>query len=452
MFLIIFINEFSPFIGRLHPLFVHLPIGFIVIAYLLELFGSAKNRSYLKASVPFVLWLGGISGVCAIVTGYILGQSGGYGTDAIFWHQWSGIMVTILVFITLLLNKSKAYLSLFSLTILAIFITGHLGGNLTHGDTYLTEYLPDELKDVLGIEGDTYMVEEVSYEEALLYKHLVYPILHDKCVSCHNNTKMKGELNMKDFTAFLKGGENGEVVNKGHSKISDMVKRILLSEQHEDTMPPEGKERITEEELDLIRLWIDQDLKEDTYLDSLKISQNLKEDIEYRLNKKEEVLSPVFEMNISEASKDKLDNLRDFGFNVLPIKKNSPFLQVTYFDRKSPLTEESKKALMAVSKQLVWLDLTGVVNSNNSWKFLESLPNLVKLYLSNTSIKDQSVIAFSKNPYLETISLFGTSTTKEILQPILGLNYLKSIYVGNTSILVKDTISLDRRINSKIVF
>lgn len=452
MQLSIIFNEISPFFGRFHPLLIHLPIGFIVVAYLLEIAGKSNKRTYLKLSVPFVLWLGAISSVFAIITGYILAQSGGYGKEAVFWHQWLGISVSILVFLTLLLYKTKSYYFIFSLTIIALFITGHLGGNLTHGETYLTEHLPEELKDVFGIEGDNYVVEEVDYEEAMLYNHLIYPILRNKCMGCHNNTKMKGELNMKDFEAFLRGGENGEVIIKEHSKTSEMVKRILLSENHEDTMPPEGKERINEEELKLITLWIDQDLSEDTYLDSLEISDDLKEDILFRLQKKEEVLSPVFGLKVKEASESKIENLRKFGFNVLPVKKGSPFLQVTYFDRINPITEESKNALLAVSDQLVWLDLTGIKNTDNDWLLLESLPNLLKLYLSNTSVTDNTIIALSKNKYLETISLFGTSTTKAILEPISKLEYLKSIYLGNTNISVQDTVSLSFNPKTKILF
>ena len=452
MQLSVIFNEISPFFGRFHPLLIHLPIGFIFVAYLLELAGKTDKRSHLKLSVPFVLWLAAISSVLAVITGYILAQSGGYGEEAVFWHQWMGISVAILIITTLLFYNTKSYFFVFSLTIIALLITGHLGGNLTHGETYLTEHLPEELKDVFGIEGDTYVVEAVSYNEAMLYKHLIYPILRNKCMGCHNNSKMKGELNMKDFEAFLRGGENGEVIIKGHSKRSDMVKRILLSENHDDTMPPEGKERINREELELITLWIDQDMEEDTYLDSLEISDEIKEDIFFRLQKKEEVLSPVFELKVQNASESKMENLRKLGFNVLPVKKGSPFLQVTYFDRINPIDEERKNALLAISDQLVWLDLTGVKNTDDNWLLLKSFPNLVKLHLSNTSVTDETIIALAKNKYLETIGLFGTSTSKAILKPISELEYLESIYLGNTNISAQDTISLNLNPKTKIIF
>ena len=256
---LIILSEISPFFGRFHPLFVHLPIGFVLMAYLMELASRLKKYSHLKDSILFVLWIGAISGVFTAVTGYILGQSGGYGKEALMWHQWSGIGVSLLVFVAIFIHKTKAFFPVFNVVIIALLSTGHFGGNLTHGETYLTEHLPEDLKDVFGIESDLYIVENVSYEEAELYNHLVYPIFHNKCVSCHNASKMKGELNMKDFESFLKGGENGEVMIKGNSKKSDLMQRINLAEEHEDTMPPEGKERITDDEMKLIALWIDQD-------------------------------------------------------------------------------------------------------------------------------------------------------------------------------------------------
>jgi len=442
MQLIVLFNDISPFIGRFHPVFVHLPIGFVLVAFLLEIVGNSDKRFHLKDSVPFVLWLGAFSGVAAAVSGYLLSQSGGYGEEAIFAHQWWGIGVTALVFLTILLYKKKAYMTVFSFTILGIFITGHLGGNLTHGETYLTEEMPEELKNVFGIESDNYIVENVPFEEASLYKHLVYPILHDKCVSCHNNSKMKGELNMKDFKAFLKGGENGEVVLLGNIEKSNLLKRLKLREDHEDTMPPEGKERVDEDEMKLISLWVDQDLEEDTPLDSLDISKDILEDIKFRLAIKES-LSPVFDKNITTISDATLEKLRTFGFNVLPIKKGDPFLQVTYFDRTIPISKQSKKALLAIAEQLVWLDLTGAISDNNNWDFLNSLPNLTKIYLSNTKVTDLTIMALEKNEFLEIVSLFGTSASNDVLEPLLKLKHLKSLYLANSNVNPKDTISLD---------
>ncbi len=448
-FLILF-SEISPFFGRFHPLFVHLPIGFVLMAYLMELASRLNKYAHLKDSVLFVLWIGAISGIFTAATGYILAQSGGYGKDPLFWHQWSGIGVSLLVFIAIFIHKSKAFFPVFNVVIIVLLTTGHLGGNLTHGETYLTEHLPEELKDVFGIEYDEYIVENVSYEEAALYKHLVYPIIHDKCVSCHNASKMKGELNMRDFQAFLKGGENGEVVLKGNSKGSDLIKRLNLPEEDEDTMPPEGKERITKDEMKLIALWIDQDLEMDTPLDSLVIDPGIEEDIQFRLTSKEVELSPVFDLKIAEASEKNLTVLRDFGFNVTPVAQESPFLQVAYFDRTTPLNEQSKKALSAISKQLVWLDLSGVRNENDNWDFIRSFPNLTKIYLSNTTVESSNIVALEKKQFLEIISLFGTGTNATDFERLLKLPNLKSVFIGKSNVTAKDTVNLNLQNNQNL--
>lgn len=447
---LIFLNDISPFFGRFHPLFVHLPIGFILMAYLMELASRWKKYTHLKDSVLFVLWIGGISGIFTVITGYILAQSGGYGKAPLFWHQWSGIGLSLLVFLAIFIHKSKAFFPVFNMAILLLLVTGHLGGNLTHGETYLTEHLPEELKDVLGIESDVYIVENVSYEEAELYPHLVYPILHNKCVSCHNASKMKGELNMKDFESFLKGGENGEVVIKGNSNKSDLFHRINLPEEDEDTMPPEGKERITDDEMRLIALWIDQDLEKNTPLDSLEIAPDIVEDIEFRLSSKGVELSPVFDLKISESPEINLTLLRDLGFNVTPVAQKSPFLQVAYFDRTTPLNETSKNALLAVSKQLVWLDLTGAKNQDDNWDFIQSFPNLTKLYLSNTKVESTNISALNKNQYLEILSLFGTAIDSSNLKQLIQLPHLKSLYIGNSKVLPKDTIDLNLESNENL--
>ena len=248
---------------------------------------------------------------------------------------------------------------------------------------------------------------------------------------------------MKDFESFLKGGENGEVVVKGNSKKSDLIKRIKLPEEHEDTMPPEGKERINDDEMKLITLWIDQDLEMDTPLDSLDIAPDIEEDIQFRLTSKEAELSPVFDLNIAETTDKNLTQLRDLGFNVTPVAQESPFLQVAYFDRSTPLNEQSKKALVAISKQLVWLDLTGAKNENDNWDFIQSFPHLTKIYLSNTTVEGHNISALEKKEYLEIVSLFGTGTDIADFERLINLPHLKSIYIGNSKVTAKDTMNLN---------
>ena len=48
----------TTFVGHLHPLIVHLPIGFLLLAILFELVSYLNRFKELKVAVPFTLFLG----------------------------------------------------------------------------------------------------------------------------------------------------------------------------------------------------------------------------------------------------------------------------------------------------------------------------------------------------------------------------------------------------------
>lgn len=80
----------TEFIGRLHPLIVHVPIGILLFAFVMMLWQQFRRVDMANA-IDFVLLLGSISAVVACVSGWILAQSGEYDADLVFKHQWTGI-------------------------------------------------------------------------------------------------------------------------------------------------------------------------------------------------------------------------------------------------------------------------------------------------------------------------------------------------------------------------
>ena len=55
----------------------------------------------------------------------------------------------------------------------------------------------------------------------------------------------------------MKGGENGAVVKAGDPEESSFLQRTLLSLDHDDHMPPEGKaDQWTDEQKKLFEAWI----------------------------------------------------------------------------------------------------------------------------------------------------------------------------------------------------
>ena len=126
--------------------------------------------------------------------------------------------------------------------LLLIAYTGHLGGSITHGEDYLVEPLPNNIKSALGYE--TYqkrpvILNEENWQEAQLYASLIDPILNNNCLSCHNKKRAKGGLLLNSKNNIMKGGENGEVIVAGIPEESSLYARLLLPEHHEDHMPPQ---------------------------------------------------------------------------------------------------------------------------------------------------------------------------------------------------------------------
>ena len=87
--------ELSTFIGRLHPLVVHLPIGFLVLALIFDLPLVKKRNS----AVSLIWFFASIFSIVAVVLGLLLAQNGHYIEQQLSLHQWSGIILVFLCFI-----------------------------------------------------------------------------------------------------------------------------------------------------------------------------------------------------------------------------------------------------------------------------------------------------------------------------------------------------------------
>lgn len=135
-------NAFAQFIGRLHPLLVHLPIGILLLALLFELLSRRGKNRAVQTAIPFVLLVGAIAAVFSCLSGWLLSQNGEYENELVSRHQWSGIAVAILSLSAYWLKTRQhkaAYFFLSMLLLPNILLTGHWGITLTHGEGYLTK-------------------------------------------------------------------------------------------------------------------------------------------------------------------------------------------------------------------------------------------------------------------------------------------------------------------------
>jgi len=93
------------FIGRFHPVLVHLPIGILLVACLFLVLILLPRFEKLRPAIPALLFLGMISAVFSCITGYFLASSGDYEGKLVSNHQWMGIGVAVLSVVLLFIHK-----------------------------------------------------------------------------------------------------------------------------------------------------------------------------------------------------------------------------------------------------------------------------------------------------------------------------------------------------------
>lgn len=85
----------------------------------------------------------------------------------------------------------------------------------------------------------------------------VKPILQAHCYECHAGEVEEGGLNLAIKAKAARGGEQGPVFLAGDSARSTLI-HLVAGLDSDRTMPPEGNERLSVEQIAILRAWIDQ--------------------------------------------------------------------------------------------------------------------------------------------------------------------------------------------------
>lgn len=83
----------------------------------------------------------------------------------------------------------------------------------------------------------------------------IAPVFQQRCLSCHGAAQQMNGLRLDQKAAALAGGYSGPVIKPGNSTESKLIQ--LVSGATKIVMPPTGP-RLTSEQIQLLRTWIDQ--------------------------------------------------------------------------------------------------------------------------------------------------------------------------------------------------
>jgi uncharacterized membrane protein len=251
-------SDLIQFLGRLHPLLVHLPIGFLVLLAALEVIARWPRFKNAACASLYVAALAAPASVLSAGCGWLLSYAGGYDARLLAWHQWTGLGVagaSLLVFALRALNQIKWYRWALFGTCGLLVVASHFGGSLTHGSDYLVRYAPGPLRRLLGDPPAPANAPADTTAPPVLAA--VLPVFEKYCVPCHGPEKSKAELRLDTPEGIRKGGESGPAIVPGNSGASLMVKKLLLPPADDDHMPPSGKSQPSAADVALIQRWIE---------------------------------------------------------------------------------------------------------------------------------------------------------------------------------------------------
>ena len=423
------IDSLVTLLGRFHPLIVHLPIGFLLLG-LMMVFYDRKEKKHLGMLKFAFLW-GAISTLLALITGLVQYDQEGYQWSDIQWHLTLGVVTTVLSFAYYFhfidftfFKRIPEKLLAFSL-LFVLILTGHLGGNLTHGSDHLTEPLPQGLKDALGMEPPSVIFElnPDDFRGLPLYGGVIQPILDLKCLSCHNKKKSKGELLLNDYKGIVSGGESGEVINFETPRKSLIWKYIHLPLKDEMHMPPKAKTQLTKAEIKVISRWIELGANENEVIRDLGLERSVFSSF---FPKNTMGIYPKIE--IPSANLEVVENLKDLGINIAPIYKTATFLEVSCVNM-AHFEDQLLDSLLLIKDHIVYLDLGKTKITDSVFSSLEQFQYLTVLKLDNTKITGKGIGKLSGLIHLKQINLTNTNLDFEILPALFSFPALTDVFI-----------------------
>lgn len=430
MNLLLFIN-----ISRLHPLVVHLPIGILFFVFFLELWKRWKKEDNLNGAIELGLLIGGLSSIAAALTGWFLGNEGGYDEAMLSNHKWAGIGTMVLSLILYFSHRSKnttlqkVYFPTFLATILALTLTGHFGGNMTHGEDYLFS------------ENSKEKIQVTDIQTAQTFDDIIFPIIKNKCMACHKAGKKKGGLLMTTAEALIKGGDSGNLFDFKIPGNSLILKRVHLPLEDEEHMPPKGKKQLEKDEIKLLEWWI----KNKACFDCKVGEMEDNETIESILKKYEQPADNFPSSDkFTPINTDKIKDLRIAGINIHPLEENSPLLSASISGQKA-IKKSTLKKITSVGQNIVELDLSNSSFSDKDAFVFEETPHLRILHLQNTNISAKVIEELTKLEHLKRLNIYGTKIGDNALTPLQNIVNLKKLFCWNTEITEEGIQQLENK-------
>lgn len=250
------------FVGRFHPLALHLPIAFLLLAPLLEASRLFPRMAYLARFTAPVLLLAAVTAFLTVTLGLMLAASEGHAGELVDRHRWGGVAVAALAAIAFAARvtlrhsiQSRAAWSAYGAVLASacgvMMLTAHAGGSLVHGPGYLAEFAPQPLARLLAEDApetvaaaDVHGALPVSAATIAKFESDIRPMFGRYCAKCHGDGKQEANFRIDSLLASM----------TSHQEVYDW--RRVVNKLNAHQMPPEDARPLPDDERTEIVDWI----------------------------------------------------------------------------------------------------------------------------------------------------------------------------------------------------
>jgi uncharacterized membrane protein len=415
--------DWLQFLGRFHPLLVHLPIGMLVLLPILELAGTP--RLGLREAAAFVLHLTVVTGAITLVFGILLAYGSGVTGATVTRHMWGAI--ALLVELLVCINVRPAWISgqhhrvypaLLVVTLLTLAWTAHQGGSLTHGSDYLTRYMPGPLQRFF---PSTSAASDAAYVGSV-YLRNIHPIFDAKCVSCHGAGKEQAGLRLDFYDLLIKGGKDGTVIAPRNPDQSLLLQRVTLSPNDRHFMPAQGRTPLTANEITALRAWI---------LAGASPTSASIPGIATTAGNADLPLQPVGDY--SHLINEIRDMQKSEGARLVAVSvKPSDGLILRTIDVASKFDDAQLVRFERFAPFIVEAELGRTAVTDACFDTLSKFTSLRALHLEGTMVTGRGLAKLSSLSQLSYLNLSGTKVTTSTLSPLNRMPNLHHVYMFDT--------------------
>jgi uncharacterized membrane protein len=427
------------FFGRMHPLLVHLPIGFLTLLVVVEVTSRIKRFKGATQAREVILIVTILSAIASVTCGLMLSSAGGYDPSLLFWHKWMGISLTCAIIAmawAFHTKRPRSYGALLLVTLLLLTPASHFGGSMTHGKNYLTAYAPAWLwprsnNPVTTIASQKPIADASSTD---IYADLAQPALQQSCMACHNPDKDSGQLRLDSLASITHGGKSGPAIIAKNSGGSLLIQRMLLPIDDPHHMPPSGKPQPGDDQVQLLQWWIDSGAAEhkkvselDPSADQIALASRL---LKLPVPAEPGALTPIPLADLQPQ----IDSLAEqFHIVVTPVAVDQPWIIVNASLSRS-FGDKELAAMSPLQANIVDLNLAGTHITDAGMTTVATMTNLTRLRLDRTAITDSGLLPLRKLTKLEYLNLYSTAVTDNGLKTLVSLPSLHHLYLWKTKV------------------